>query len=50
VLVDVSPDDVRRQLERILGSEAFAGAGRHSRVLRYLKERKLAGDGDQLKE
>jgi TolB-like protein len=50
VLVDVSPDDVREQLERILGSEAFAGAGRHSRVLRYLIERTLAGDGDQLKE
>jgi TolB-like protein len=33
-----------------LGSEAFAGAGRHSRVLRYLVERTLAGDGDQLKE
>jgi TolB-like protein len=41
---------VRQQLERILGSEAFAGAVRHSRVLRYLVERTLAGDGDQLKE
>jgi TolB-like protein len=41
---------VRQQLERVLGSEAFAGAGRHSRVLRYLVERTLAGDGDQLKE
>jgi TolB-like protein len=50
VAVSASPDDVRRQLERILGSEAFAGAGRHSRVLRYLVERTLAGEGDQLKE
>ena len=45
-----SSDVVREQLERILGSEAFAGAGRHSRVLRYLVERTLAGEGDQLKE
>ncbi|HUE86310.1 MAG TPA: hypothetical protein VMO26_09555 [Vicinamibacterales bacterium] len=45
-----SSDIVREQLERILGSEAFAGAGRHSRVLRYLVERTLAGEGDQLKE
>jgi TolB-like protein len=50
VEIDPSPDDVRTQLERILRSEAFAGAGRHSRVLRYLVERTLAGDGDQLKE
>jgi TolB-like protein len=50
VVVNPSPNDVRQQLERILGSEAFAGAGRHSRVLRYLVERTLAGDGDQLKE
>jgi len=41
---------VRKQLERILGSEAFGSAGRHSRVLRYLVERTLAGEGDQLKE
>ena len=45
-----SAEVVREQLERILSSEAFAGAGRHSRVLRYVVERTLAGDGDQLKE
>ena len=48
--VSPSQDDVREQLERILASDAFAGAGRHSRVLRYLVERTLVGDGDQLKE
>ena len=48
--VSLSSEDVREQLERILSSEAFAGAGRHSRVLRYLVERTLVGDGDQLKE
>jgi adenylate cyclase len=45
-----SANGVRDELERILGSEAFANAGRHSRVLRYLVERTLAGEGDQLKE
>ncbi len=41
---------VRAQLERILASEAFASAGRHSRLLRYVVDRTLAGEGDQLKE
>jgi TolB-like protein len=50
VVQNPSTEVVREQLERILSSEAFAGAGRHSRVLRYLVERTLAGDGDQLKE
>lgn len=47
-----SPDPaaIRQQLDRMLASEAFAGAGRHTRVLRYLVERTLAGEGDQLKE
>jgi adenylate cyclase len=42
--------EIRHQLDRILASEAFATAGRHSRLLRYLVERTLAGEGDQLKE
>lgn len=45
-----SPDEVRHALERVLGSPEFATAGRHSRLLRYLVERTLAGEGDQLKE
>ena len=45
-----SPAAIREQLERMLASGAFATAGRHSRLLRYLVERTLAGDGDQLKE
>jgi TolB-like protein len=44
------PDAVRDELERVLGSEVFASAGRHTRLLRYLVERTLAGAGDQLKE
>lgn len=46
----MSPDAVREQLERVLSSELFRSAGRHSRLLRYLVERTLAGEGDQLKE
>lgn len=44
------PHAIRAELERILASEAFATAARHSRLLRYLVERTLAGEGDQLKE
>jgi adenylate cyclase len=46
----VTPDAVRAQLERVLSSDSFAAAGRHSRFLRYIVERTLAGEGDQLKE
>lgn len=46
----VEPEAVRAQLERVLASETFANAGRHSRLLRYVAERTLAGEGDQLKE
>lgn len=42
--------DVQAELERILASKGFAGAGRLSRLLRYLVERTLAGEGDRLKE
>jgi TolB-like protein len=45
-----SPEAVREQLERIVASESFATASRHSRLLRYLVERTLAGEGEQLKE
>lgn len=45
-----TPEAVREQLDRMLEATAFAQAGRHSRLLRYLVERTLAGEGDQLKE
>ena len=48
-----SPPDaaaVRAQLERILVSPGFANAGRLSRFLRFVVERTLDGEGDQLKE
>jgi TolB-like protein len=48
--VSPSADEVRSELERILESAAFANAGRLARLLRYVVERTLAGEGDQLKE
>jgi TolB-like protein len=50
VSVNFSPDDVLAQLERILASPGFANADRASRFLRYVVERTMAGEGDQLKE
>jgi TolB-like protein len=48
--VSPSVEDVRTALERVLASEAFANTGRLARLLRYVVERSLAGEGDQLKE
>ena len=41
---------VRSELERILASKGFQNAGRHSRLLRYVTEKTLSGEADQLKE
>ena len=43
-------DAVRVQLDRILASPGFANADRLSRFLRFVVERTLDGEGDQLKE
>jgi TolB-like protein len=43
-------DEVRAELERILASETFANAGRASGLLKYIVERTLAGESEQLKE
>jgi len=43
-------DAVRAQLDRVLASAGFANADRLSRFLRFVVERSLAGEGDQLKE
>src|SRR5690349_5574872 len=48
--VIVPPEQVSAQLERILASPGFAGADRASRFLRFVVERTIAGEGDQLKE
>jgi TolB-like protein len=49
-LVLPTSDDVRAELDRILASDVFANTGRLARLLRYVVERSLAGEGDQLKE
>jgi adenylate cyclase len=43
-------EPVRAQLDRILGSPGFVTSDRLSRFLRYVVERSLAGEADQLKE
>jgi TolB-like protein len=48
--VTASPDEIRLQLDRILASATFASADRMSGFLRYIVERTLAGEGDQIKE
>jgi TolB-like protein len=48
--VEPSADDIRRQLERILASGGFANAERMSRFLRYVVERSIAGESEQIKE
>lgn len=42
--------DVRAELDRILASKGFATAGRLSKLLRYVVEKTLASETDQLKE
>jgi TolB-like protein len=42
--------EVRAELDRILASKGFASAGRVSKLLRYVVEKTLAGESDQLKE
>ncbi len=43
-------EEIRRQLDRLLASGGFAQADRLSRFLRYVVERTLSGESDQLKE
>ncbi len=45
-----APDEIRAELDRILGADLLAGATRLSRLLRYIVERTISGEGDQLKE
>jgi TolB-like protein len=42
--------DIRAELDRILASKGFSSAGRLSKLLRYVVEKTLAGETDQLKE
>lgn len=45
-----TPEDVRRQLERILSSPLFSSSERLRRFLTFVVDQTLAGDGDRLKE
>src|SRR5262245_7224182 len=42
--------EVRAELDRVLASKGFSSAGRQSRLLRYVVDKTLAGETDQLKE
>ncbi|HKE22577.1 MAG TPA: hypothetical protein VKB88_09325 [Bryobacteraceae bacterium] len=46
----MDPELVRRHLDRMLNSTAFAGADRSSRFLRFVVERTLAGRTQEIKE
>jgi TolB-like protein len=48
--VQPTVDEIRQQLDRLLTSHAFANADRMSSFLRYVVERALAGESDQVKE
>ena len=49
-MTTIPEPDVRAELDRILASKGFATAGRLSKLLRYVVEKTLAGETDQLKE
>jgi TolB-like protein len=48
--VNIPEADAKAELERVLASKGFASAGRLSRLLRYVVDKTLAGQADQLKE
>jgi len=50
VALPLAAADVTAALDRVLASQAFANAGRLSRMLRYVVEKTLAGEVDQIKE
>ena len=49
-MVQPTPDQITRQLDRILASDGFTNADRMSAFLRYVVGRVLAGEADQVKE
>lgn len=48
--VTIPEGDIRAELDRVLASKGFASAGRLSRLLRYIVDKTLADEADQLKE
>ena len=49
-MTTIPEDEVRAELDRILASKGFASAGRISKLLRYVVDKTLGGETDQLKE
>ncbi len=49
-MTPIPEPDIRAELDRILASKGFATAGRISKLLRYVVDKTLAGETDQLKE
>lgn len=47
---DITPNEIRRELERILSSSMFSTADRMKRFLRFVVEETLEGRGDNLNE
>ncbi len=48
--MNIPEAEVRAEVDRILASKGFASAGRMSRLLRYIVDKTIAGQADQLKE
>jgi adenylate cyclase len=48
-IIEVTPDDVRAALERVVSSPDFAASERARRFLRYVVEETLAGRSDRIK-
>lgn len=49
-MTPIPEQHVRAELDRILATKGFSSAGRLSKLLRYVVEKTLAGETDQLKE
>src|SRR5215471_2053397 len=47
---DIAPNEIRRELEKILSSRMFSAADRMTRFLRFVVEETLEGRGDNLNE
>ena len=48
--MEIPASDIKAEVDRILASRGFANAGRLSRLLRYVVDKTLANEPDQLKE
>jgi TolB-like protein len=49
-MVNIPAAEITAEVDRILVSRGFANAGRLSRLLRYVVDKTIAGEADQLKE